>query len=66
MNKEGLPDDRIREAARPRPLCDFEAARDVAARSAEQVIAFENSFPLREHKPEDAKKKRYWGDDVAK
>lgn len=64
MKREGLGDERILEASRARPLCEFDAVRTVAKKASSQIDAFLETFPLIEHKPEDAKKRKFWGDDA--
>ena len=60
MMAEGLPEGRISEASRPRPLRDF--VRSVHEKASRHIDAFLDAFPLVEHKPEDDKKRKFWGD----
>jgi hypothetical protein len=62
MQAEGLAEERILEASRARPLCDFDVVKSVHKRSSKHIDAFSDAFPLVEHKPEDDKKRKFWGD----
>ena len=62
MNAEGLSEGRISEASRARPLGDFDVVRSVHEKASRHIAAFLDAFPLVEHKPEDDKKRKFWGD----
>ena len=62
MRKGGLAKERILEASRAKPLCDFDAARAVSRKSSRHIDAFLEKFPLIVHKSEGDKKRKYWGD----
>ena len=62
MMAEGLSDGRISEASRARPLRDFDVVRSVREKASRHIDAFLDAFPLVEHKPEDDKKRKFWGD----
>lgn len=62
LQKEGLEKERILEASQAKPLCDFDVVKAVSKKASRQIDAFLNTFPLVEHRPEDAKKRRFWGD----
>lgn len=53
---------RILEASRARPLCDFDVVKSVNKRASSHINAFVGAFPLVEHKAEDDKKLKFWGD----
>jgi ATP-dependent DNA helicase 2 subunit 2 len=59
---EGLSEGRISEASRARPLRDFDVVRYVHERASMYIDAFLDAFPLVEHRPEDDKKRKFWGD----
>ena len=62
MQQEGLPPDRIIEASQAKPLCDLDVVKSVSKKASKHVDAFMKTFPLVEHKPEDGKKRKFWGD----
>ena len=64
MNADGLVEERILEASRARPLCEFDIVKAVHERASSQIDAFTRTFPLVEHKAEDDKKRKFWGDGV--
>jgi len=62
MQKEGLGKERILEVSQAKPLCDFDVVKSLSKKASKQIDAFVKTFPLVEHKPEDNKKQRFWGD----
>ena len=64
VNPEGLAKETILEASQAKPLCEFDVVRNVSSRASRTIAAFVENFPLVEHKPEDDKKRKYWGDDT--
>ena len=64
MNADGLAEERIMEASRARPLCEFDIVKAVHKSASSQIDEFTCAFPLVEHKAEDDKKRKFWGDGV--
>lgn len=64
MNKEGLAEGSILEASQAKPLCDSDVLKSLSKHASEQIDAFVDTFPLVEHRPEDDKKPKYWGDGI--
>ena len=62
MQEEGLAPERIKEASQVKPLCDLDVVKTVAKKASKQISVFNEKYKLVEHKPEDAKKKKFWGD----
>jgi hypothetical protein len=60
--KVGVSEGRILEASRARPLRDFDVVKSVRQGASRHIDAFLDAFPLVEHKPEDDKKRKFWGD----
>jgi hypothetical protein len=58
----GLPEGRILEASRARPLRDYDVVKSIHEGASRHIDAFLDAFPLVEHKPEDNKKRKFWGD----
>ncbi|KAL9188417.1 hypothetical protein ACHAXT_006795 [Thalassiosira profunda] len=62
MDKEGLAEEKIAEASRAKPLAEFDVVKALSKRAASQIDSFVDKFPLAEHKPEDDKKRKFWGE----
>lgn len=62
MDKDGLPEKRILEASQAKPLCEYDVVKTLSKKASQQIDAFREIFPLKEHKPEDDKKQKFWGD----
>ncbi|KAL7535550.1 hypothetical protein ACHAXR_006562, partial [Thalassiosira sp. AJA248-18] len=62
MDKDGLAEERILEASRAKPLCDFDVVKAISKKASKQIDAFLATFPLVERRPEDEKKQKHWGD----
>lgn len=64
VNPEGVAKETILDAAQAKPLCEFDVVRTILKRASRSIAAFMDNFPLVEHKPEEAKKRKFWGDDI--
>lgn len=64
VNPEGLAKETIVAASQAKPLCDFDVVRTISKKASRSITAFLDNFPLMEHKPEDAKKRKFWGDGI--
>ena len=64
MNADGLAEEKIMEVSRARPLCEFDIVKAIHKSASSQIDEFTRAFPLVEHKAEDDKKRKFWGDGV--
>jgi ATP-dependent DNA helicase 2 subunit 2 len=58
----GMSEGRILGACRARPLRDYDVVKSLHEGASRHINAFLDAFPLVEHKPEDDKKRKFWGD----